>query len=391
MKRIYTITLLLFTFFQLFSQRRFDVRFPLDGHMRECIIVQPSTPPPPGGYPIVYMLHGTSGDGEKFYNISGWKELGEAENFITVFPSSLSWCYVEDGIEKHNTRWVNGTVTESPCSGAPQDYVDDVKFLKLLAKLISDSLPVNRSMIFACGFSNGCSMIHKLSVDAGDVFAALAGSSSVLSQSDSARPIVRIPLWTMVGSLDDLFLVPPFTELPFGGDSILGYLQTYIRRTLGCQGLEESFVKVQTDSLHTYQFLANKPGEVAAPYLFTLARGMEHEFPNGTNYFFNGPRRFWEFFKKSVTVANSSIKNGKAEVRIYPNPSKDDVFVDFLNFTDKSPIQIMIFNSIGQSLYCKKLAPTAVLQISRIELGEGLYFMQIHQGLKKSTQRFILD
>lgn len=62
------------------------------------------------------MLHGTSGDGLKFYNISGWKELVEEENFITVFPSALSWCLCMMEIEKHLTRWVNGTVLDHPCS-----------------------------------------------------------------------------------------------------------------------------------------------------------------------------------------------------------------------------------------------------------------------------------
>lgn len=107
----------------------------------------------------------------------------------------------------------------------PQDYVDDVKFLKVLAKRISDTFSVNESMIFCSGFSNGCSMIHKLAIDAGDVFAAVAGTSANLTVGDSARPIHRIPVWLMVGSLDDRFIVPPFTELPFGGDSILGYLK----------------------------------------------------------------------------------------------------------------------------------------------------------------------
>lgn len=325
MKRIFTLSLLFFTLYSLDAQRRYDVRFPLDGHMRESIIVQPSTSAPPGGYPVVYMLHGTSGDGEKFYNISGWKELGEEKNFITVFPSSLSWCFVEDGIEKHNTRWVTGSVTENPCAGPPQDYVDDVKFLKLLAKLIADSLPVNPSKIFVCGFSNGCSMIHKLAVEAGDVFAAAAGCSSVLSQTDSARPVNRIPIWTMIGSLDDRFIVPPFTELPFGADSILAYLNIPIRRVLGSQGLEESFIKSETDSLHTYQFLMNKPGEISAPYIFTLGKGMTHEFPNGTNYFFNGPRRFWEFFNKALTVGTQDKEALNANIQIYPNPSNDVV------------------------------------------------------------------
>ncbi|MFZ1255451.1 MAG: hypothetical protein WAR77_03820, partial [Saprospiraceae bacterium] len=91
MKGFFTIGLLLIFLIDLQSQQRYDIQFMLDGHVRECIIVKPSTAPPVGGYPVVFMLHGTSGDGEKFYNISGWKELGQAENFITVFPSSLSW------------------------------------------------------------------------------------------------------------------------------------------------------------------------------------------------------------------------------------------------------------------------------------------------------------
>ncbi|MBK8955054.1 MAG: T9SS type A sorting domain-containing protein [Saprospiraceae bacterium] len=387
MKRIFTIGFTFLTVFTLNSQRRYDVRFPLDGHMRESIIVQPSTPPPPGGYPIVYMLHGTSGDGEKFYNISGWKELGEEENFITVFPSSLSWCFVEDGIEKHNTRWINGNVTDYPCSGAPQNYVDDVKFLKLLAKLIADSLPVNRSMIFACGFSNGCSMIHKLAVDAGDVFSAVAGASSVLAQSDSARPVKRIPLWTMVGSLDDRFIVPPYTELPFGGDSILGYLKGPLRRTLGSQGLDGSFIKKETDSLHTYQFLTSSPGEIAAPYLFTLAKGMTHEFPNGSNYFFNGPRKFWEFFKGSVSVGTKHTEktNASLSINAYPNPSEGIVQVHLNKFASNASWKLM--DALGRQIDTGVLSPTDHFQLNSTKGLSGIYILQIHSGLEIASQK----
>ncbi|MBK9222227.1 MAG: hypothetical protein IPO16_08895 [Saprospiraceae bacterium] len=71
--------------------------------------------------------------------------------------------------------------------GPPRDYVDDVKFLKILAKRISDTFSVNQSMIFCSGFSNGCSMIHKLAIDAGDVFCcSYAGTSANLTVGDSA-------------------------------------------------------------------------------------------------------------------------------------------------------------------------------------------------------------
>ena len=383
--------LLFLNYVSLFSKRRIDLKFILDGHQRECIIVIPGKLPPPNGYPVVFMLHGTSGDGEKFYNISGWKELGEEENFITVFPSSLTWCFVEDNIEKHNTRWVNGNVTEFPCSGPPQNYVDDVKFLKLLATQIADSLPVNRKMIFASGFSNGCSMIHKLAVDAGDVFAAVTGGSSILTMSDSARPINRIPIWTIVGTLDDRFIFSPYTELPFGGDSILTYLQIPIGRVLGSQGLTDNFIKSETPITHTYQFLDNKPGELAKPYIFTLVKDMIHEYPNGLNYPLNGPKIFWEFFKRSITVGNELIEDKKYKVSVYPNPSNELITIDFSTWDTNWPISIKVFNAYGQSVYTRKLMENSKISIYKKELGEGLFFIHIKNNSYSYSQKVIFN
>lgn len=285
------------------SGQRFDIKFILDGHLRECIIVKPSTAPPPGGYPVVFMLHGTSGDGETFYNISGWKELGEQENFVTVFPSSLTWCFVDNGVEERNTRWVCGSVIENPCSGPPQNYIDDVKFLKLLVSKIIDTLPINKSKIFASGFSNGSHMIHKLAMDAGDVFAAVAGSGAALANTDSVNvPVNRIPIWTMFGNKEPGLIIPPFTEVPFGGDSVLVYLQDIFIRVLTCQGLTESFTKNETPITHTYIFNESQPLMSSRPYLFTLIKDMIHIYPNGTNFPLSAPKLFWEFFKQSMPV-----------------------------------------------------------------------------------------
>ncbi len=62
------------------AQIRTDFTLKLDGADREYIVVKPSGVVPPGGYPVVFMFHGTSGDGEQFYNTSRWKEKGEKEN-----------------------------------------------------------------------------------------------------------------------------------------------------------------------------------------------------------------------------------------------------------------------------------------------------------------------
>ena len=51
----------------------------VDGVVREVVLHVPDSVNGSQDVPVVFMLHGTSGDGDKFYNISGWKEKAAAE------------------------------------------------------------------------------------------------------------------------------------------------------------------------------------------------------------------------------------------------------------------------------------------------------------------------
>ncbi|MGB4970848.1 MAG: hypothetical protein WBO31_15030 [Saprospiraceae bacterium] len=386
MKRIFTIGFILGCLFQVYSQRRFDVQFPVDGRMRESIIVIPSSAPPPGGYPIVFMLHGTNQDGEYFYDISGWKELGEQENFITVFPTSLRWCYVDDSIETHGLRWVNGQVTDVPCSGPPQNYISDVNFLKLLAKKIADSFPVNPAMIFASGFSNGSGMIHKLAIDAGDVFAACAGSGSFLPVADSAKPVHRIPVWAMMGTKDDKSIRPPFTEIPFGDDSVLVYFYRPLQRMIDCQGVTQNFTKFETAITHSYDFKESNSGDTGQLYRFTLVNDMFHVYPNGKNFKLEAAKMFWEFFKSSVVVKTLEHPKLSPTVLAFPIPSSDIVQISipeyygyyFWKLQDASgKIRISGLHNNASELLIKKSETGIGLFILSIQTDHQLYLNKI--------------
>lgn len=391
MKISIQIAIIILHLLKVNGQVKLDLQMKVEGRLRETIVVIPSKSPPSGGYPIVVMLHGTSQDGPQFYDISGWKELGEEENFITVFPTSLRWCYVDDGIEEMSRRWVNGNVTDSPCSGTPQNYVNDVHFLKLLVQEIADTFQVNKAMIFASGFSNGSAMIQKLAMDAGDVFAACAGSGGFLPMGDSTKPLQRVPVWLMMGTNDDRHIRPPYTEIPFGGDSVLAYFKGPLNRMLVCQGLTETYQKFETSITHSYEFSESQPGEESNLYRFTLIKDMFHIYPTEFNSRINGPRLFWEFFKNSVAVANSSTEKIPANFRIYPNPSSEYITVECHQFIEKGPLQIQVFNGMGQSILRKEVSDVSKIELNKNELGKGLFFLQINHGLKKSTQGFIFN
>lgn len=388
MKTAIQILGILFQICMLNAQTRLDIQMFVEGRLRESIIVIPSKSPPPGGYPIVVMLHGTAQDGLQFYDISGWKELGEVENFITVFPTSLRWCYIDESSEETGRRWVNGHVTDNPCSGTPQNYVSDVHFLKLLVQKIADTFNVNKTMIFASGFSNGNGMAHKLAIDAGDVFAACSGSGSFLPMGDSSKPVKRIPFWNMMGTNDDKHIKPPFTEIPFGEDSVLAYFRVPLNRMLACQGLTENFIKFETNITHSYEFSESQPGEESMLYRFTLIKDMFHIYPTEFNSRINGPKLFWEFFKNSVTVANSSINKINVAMQVYPNPADELVTVDLQKFKKDGPIQLEVYNSLGQRISHQIILEPGKLILRKTELGAGLFILHVSQGLLFGTHRF---
>jgi poly(3-hydroxybutyrate) depolymerase len=106
----------------------------VDGDAREYIVHVPTGYDPNSATPAVLMLHGGGGSGEGMYSNSGWKEVGESQTILTIFPTALEYCYTNWlGQTRFATRWhsLNRSVF---CVG--QTLKDDVAFLRqLIAEL----------------------------------------------------------------------------------------------------------------------------------------------------------------------------------------------------------------------------------------------------------------
>ena len=377
--------------FSLSAQKRFNISLQSEGREREAIISVPTKSPPIGGYPIVFMLHGTSGDSEVFYNAKGWKELGQEENFITIFPSSLKWCFYNrfDG-RTINSKFVCGDLLKEACENVDQKFVDELTFFKKLVKLVSDTVEINSSKIFASGFSNGSVMIHKLMTHGSDLFKAVAGSSGPLFDSDSLISPVRIPAWYMVGTKDDRYFSESFPEeLPFGGDTILAYHYPPINRALVCNGLTWNYEKVESALSHTYIFRECAVGEQCAPYIFTLNKGQSHQYPNGLNFPFDAPKLFWQFFNNppETKLSTRTEVMARDQVKVYPIPSSDKVSIDY-----NHPIVaiVQIFNQAGQIVFSKKTEGYR-FEILKSEVGNGIFVGRVISEQEVHSFRFIFE
>lgn len=101
--------------------------------------------------PVVLDLHGGSYDGPRWVDASGFKKLGDTENFITLFPSGT------------DNSWL---ATEAQSA--------DGDFLKELIAEVGKQGCIDRKRIYATGCSMGGAMSFWMGCFASDLIAAIA-------------------------------------------------------------------------------------------------------------------------------------------------------------------------------------------------------------------------
>lgn len=383
----YSIILIFFQILILQSgkaQERKDFTIIVDDKLREFIVVKPSGEVPNGGYPVVFMFHGTSGNGNEFYNISGWKEKGQLEKFITVFPTSLKYCILN--FPNNNpallTRWVTGDLIQDQCPNLNQVFKDDIKFVRMMLDDISSNYKINNKKVFAAGFSNGCSFTHKLALYASDIFTACGGVGSILFPTDSILAEKSIAFWNIIGNQDERFIaVTNVNELPFN-DSILIYMNPYINRMNNCLGLSNVHTLTSTLASLTYTYSKPKLESGKGKFQFSLVKNMNHIYPNGVNFPLSATNFLWEFFNQStLTSTDNDHTLFQHKIKIIPNPVTHQLNIQG-EYTDET--QVQIFNAHGckmDGLLFHKESASMSVDVSYLQA--GLYLLHVHGEILK--------
>ena len=295
----------------------------VDGIEREYLVYVPANAP--ASAPAVVMLHGTSGDGEKFYNISGWREKADAEGLIAVFPSALTYCLGEDdkvvdGVISDDeyrvtTKWVAGRVgtAEIPLCPAerlamlPADkraladhpLMDDVAFLDAIVADITSTDDVDPKRIYVTGFSNGGSMSARLMVERTNTFAAFAMNGGGATVTGTAlRPAAAV---FAVGSKDDRFTVPngvaelPLDETVFDLPGMGGAVDSLCAAlSLDCA---ERTSTISAGQVGVHRFTQSTVG-ASNELAFAVIGDATHQYPNGSNHPLVMADVLWDFFVK---------------------------------------------------------------------------------------------
>lgn len=276
----------------------------LDGHPRRFLVYVPQTASPAGARrPVVFMFHGSSGTGEQFLGMSGWREQADATGLIAVFPTGLRYRVLDSG--RLTTKWNGFELAEQidteelpPGSdpGAPVP-ADDVGFVDTMMADLRAGLPIDGRRVYASGFSNGADFTARLSIDRSDKLAAAAYSGGALPFA--ARTARAVPTLVTIGTDDPKIIEqvdPALPALPLDPVDILttNGITDVLGRYHATLGLDPSrYSAVAEPTSTTFRWPANRP-----LFTFGMLAGVRHQYPNGANNpnGFAAAPAFWDFF-----------------------------------------------------------------------------------------------
>jgi len=272
----------------------------MDGEERNFLVHVPQSYTDDTQVPLLFMLHGSSGTGTKFYNISGWVQKSEEENFIAVFPTALEYPIVEKN-NRLSTKWS----IESLASQIPDGYPikDDVPFFDELINWCKEQFNIDPKRIYISGFSGGGEFVKSRIIDEmNDRFAAASAGNIGLGQVQSIKGRL-MPLFQILGSKDPTALeVLGIEELPFSVNGLLQIPQiaNQISNLKETFSLGDNYTEDRNPpkyNLITWDDDLSGQGN-ESKVLFV--NDLEHKYPNGLNNP-NGVKAtdfLWDWFMK---------------------------------------------------------------------------------------------
>lgn len=371
---------------------RNDFEIPFENVDRHFIVHVPMSYNGDEPVPVVFIFHGTNGQGHTMWLNSKWQELCEAENFITVYPSSWKYVLSADGTkpEKWNFSHLFEIVED------PSQLKDDVGFIDKVLDLVIASFNVNEKKVYATGFSNGGSFVHtRILPEMNHRFAAIGCNAGLIKHEYNISGNL-LPTVTMIGTKDGKILpAHPDTILPFDVYGILNdvVLGKTIDSTLHSLQLEKDYTVDSTQQAITFHFNVSASGN-NNEWFFRVLNNVGHVYPHGNNNPWDlvvAPQ-YWAFFQQFEVV--TSLKPEKSIREPFPCSfptliSDRRLDVSCLFNDSSSGWEVLICNQMGQVLM---QAPIEKDYLDIDMKAKGMLFISFfNQNSLRHTGKFIAN
>ncbi len=166
----------------------------VDGRERTYILHVPPAARQGQPLPLLIVLHGGGGSGQKMQRFLGFDAYADERGFYVAYPDA----YRSSG--QRAAHWNDGRGTEAT-SG-----VDDVHFLLEMTAEIDRRVPLDEGHIYVTGASNGGMMTYRLGCETEGVFAGIAPVIANIPQPiiETCAPAAPLHFLAVNGSTDPL-------------------------------------------------------------------------------------------------------------------------------------------------------------------------------------------
>ena len=160
---------------------------------------------PPGGYPVIFLLHGGGGDMRNMLN-SGthaeWPFIADEEGVMLIVPNGINRETGDPDGEDQAWNDCRSDVT------IPDTSADDVGFVSALIDWADTNFDVDLSRVYSAGSSNGGMMSFRLAFELDDRIAAIAPFIANLPADDSecSKPSRAMPVFISNGDAEDNYM-----------------------------------------------------------------------------------------------------------------------------------------------------------------------------------------
>jgi len=264
----------------------------IDGLKREALLTVPDAPAPPGGRPLVLVLHGGGGTTKALVRTTGGRfdRLAETNGALILYPQAI------------DRSWDFGEGVVSARDAHPRD---DLHFLTALTEAVTRKYGGNPARAYATGISRGGQAAYFLACKAPGLLAGIAPVSMSLPDflEDDCRAAPGLPILLIHGTADPIV---PYT----GGTITIG------RQDRGTVlGVEATMRLFRAKNDCTARFTTRRTGKVeetawercARPTVLYRVEGGGHTWPGASrelprwlvgpvNRDISAPDEIWWFF-----------------------------------------------------------------------------------------------
>lgn len=335
--------------------------------------------------PLVFNLHGITSDAGQQQLLTQMNEVAEAEGFIVCYPKGK------------NRAWnVNFPF--------PSTKADDVQFISNLIDHLKEGYNIDLNRVYACGFSNGGYMSHKLACELSTKIVAIASVSGtfVPGEEDDCQPERTVPILQIHGTADPIVRYKGnAVSMPI--KDLIEFWQT--KNSCAAEPIVtpiDNSVKLDFSRVTRYDFTASKEGVMVS--LLKIKNG-GHTWPGAkiitgvTNKDIDGSTEIWNFFKQFSFDApiknytNLHTSSTPTKLKIVPNPNLGDMEIQ-LNLSKPTTLSRALYNLNGQQISPVESAtfPKGVANwaYSLPNIDAGIYFLKFQLEGQFITKKVVI-